>query len=153
MMEDYFKRFKDLEYQKDPNLKVEIPKRILWVDEDMLEDSVLGDSMKKTLEMIGVIPKSVSITYSGQEKALEELLGNPYSMVILDNDAYRGEVQGIKTLKEIKKVDPVIPVVYTAVDPREIKDSFVSKNVAEIVAIHEIPMKFIFLIKKYIKGV
>jgi len=151
-MKKYFDKFKTLRYQKDGKLPLEISLKILWIDEDIVEGCTLGNSMRRTLGVIGVVPENVLITYSDQKKALDELLGYPYSMIILDNDSYKGSAQGISTLKEIKNIDKEIPIIYTTGMPSEIKSDFVKNNVEEIIATHQIPLKLGHLIDRYIMG-
>jgi CheY-like chemotaxis protein len=151
-MKKYFDRFKTLKYQKDGKLPIDIPLRILWIDEDVIKGHALGNSMRKSLGAMGVVPKNVSITYSDQESALDELLGSPYSMIILDHDSYKGVSQGISTLKEIRNVDGDIPIIYTTGMPSELKNDFVKENVEEIMATHQIPTRLPDLIDKYMKG-
>jgi len=150
---DYFKKFRNLNYRKDPKLKIEPSYKVLWVDEDMLEDMALGKSMRRVLNVINAIPKNVEIKYCGHDNALDELVENAYSLVILDNDAYRGQLKGPSTLKEIRKFDREVPVVYTSSSPREISGDYVRDNVQLIVQTTDLPTKIGEIIEKYVLGV
>ena len=148
--DDFFAKFRRLRYRKDGKLSVEaIPKKVLWIDDDMLEGCTLGESVRKALKLMGAVPENVAIHYSGQDDALDELAGGDYSLIILDNDSYKGAEKGPATLKEIRKAEPRIPVVYTgALSPGS---NYVADNIQEFVSTNDIPAKLPELLGKYLE--
>jgi hypothetical protein len=148
--DNYFKKFRKLKYQKDADLQVdEPPKKVLWVDEDMLEGMTLGESMRKTMGVMGSIPNDVEIEYCGQDDAEAEFNRDIYSMVIIDNDRYQGRVFGESTLQRIRDADEKVPIIYTADAPHEMA-AFVRNNVQEVIATHKMAMNINRLIRKYV---
>jgi DNA-binding NtrC family response regulator len=145
-MKDYFNKFGKLKYKRS-SLDTSLPQMVLWVDEDLVEDTPLRRSIDQFLTLVGLPPSGVEIVYSNQDDAIDEVESGLYSLVILDNDSYRGRAKGPATLQEIRKLDPDIPIVYTSdgsVDDR------VQQAVSEVVATHEITLKMNGIIQKYI---
>jgi len=140
--DDYFGKFEDVKYVKDAKLSVDVIVKILWVDDDLIYETSFSEAIKKDY--------GIEIIYCKQDQAVDEIETECYSLVVLDNDAYKGIAQGPQTLSDIRDIDDKIPIIYTSGSPQDVR-SFVKSQVQEIVKTKEITFKLKDLVEMYVE--
>ncbi len=86
---DYFQRFKD----------IECPRKVLWVDDDIMNDTPIGKAIKSRIGIID-LAKGTDLIFCGQEDVESMLESGIYSLAVIDCDSRQVMTNGYSRMSD-----------------------------------------------------